>query len=59
MEHMSPLLELYLPHYQMEKIIESTGISLFGLPVMSVGSSDCLLLSLSLFSISNFSCSSS
>ena len=41
------------------EIIGSTGISLFGLSAMSVGSSDCLLLSLSLFSLSTFSCSSS
>ena len=41
------------------EIIGSTGITLFDLPVMSVGSSDCLLLSPSLFSLSNSSCSSS
>ena len=37
------------------EIIGSTGITLFGLPVMSVGSPDCLL-SLSSFSLFNSTC---
>ena len=39
------------------KIIGSTGMTLLNLSVRSVGSSDCLLISLSLFSCSNFSSS--
>ena len=38
-------------------ITGSTGITLLNLPVRSVGSSDCLLISLSLFSCSIFSSS--
>ena len=37
------------------EIMGSTGITLLNLPVRSVGNSDCLLISLSLFSCSNFS----